>query len=70
MREVVIDTETTGLSYKSGDRIIEVGCVELNNYIPTGKTLQFYCVIPIKKSLMVQKILLVCQIFFTRTKNF
>ena len=43
MREVVIDTETTGLNYKSGDRIIEVGCVELNNHIPTGKTLQFYC---------------------------
>ena len=43
MREIVIDTETTGLNYKSGDRIIEVGCVELNNYIPTGKTLQFYC---------------------------
>ena len=43
MREVVIDTETTGLSYKSGDRIIEVGCVELQNHIPTGNTLQFYC---------------------------
>ncbi len=43
MREVVIDTETTGLSFKSGDRIIEVGCVELKNYIPTGKSLQFYC---------------------------
>ena len=43
MREIVIDTETTGLNYKAGDRIIEVGCVELNNYIPTGKTLQFYC---------------------------
>ncbi len=43
MREIVIDTETTGLSYKSGDRIIEVGCVELKNYVPTGKTLQFYC---------------------------
>ncbi len=43
MREVVIDTETTGLNYKSGDRIIEVGCVELNNHVPTGKTLQFYC---------------------------
>lgn len=43
MREVVIDTETTGLNYKAGDRIIEVGCVELNNYIPTGQTLQFYC---------------------------
>ncbi len=43
MREVVIDTETTGLDFKTGDRIIEVGCVELNNHIPTGKTLQFYC---------------------------
>ena len=43
MREIVIDTETTGLNYKSGDRIIEVGCVELNNHIPTGHTLQFYC---------------------------
>ena len=43
MREIVIDTETTGLHFKSGDRIIEVGCVELNNYVPTGKTLQFYC---------------------------
>ncbi len=43
MREIVLDTETTGLNYKSGDRIIEVGCVELKNYVPTGKTLQFYC---------------------------
>ena len=43
MREIVIDTETTGLNYKTGDRLIEVGCVELNNYIPTGKSLQFYC---------------------------
>ncbi|MDC0045255.1 DNA polymerase III subunit epsilon [Pelagibacteraceae bacterium] len=43
MREVVVDTETTGLNYRTDDRIIEVGCVELNNYVPTGKTLQFYC---------------------------
>ena len=43
MREVVIDTETTGLNFKAGDRIIEVGCVELNNHVPTGKSLQFYC---------------------------
>ena len=43
MREVVLDTETTGLSYKSGDRIIEVGCVELVNYVPTGNSLQFFC---------------------------
>lgn len=43
MREVVLDTETTGLNYKAGDRIIEVGCVELINHVSTGKTLQFYC---------------------------
>ncbi len=43
MREVVLDTETTGLNFRSGDRIIEVGCVELKNHVPTGKTLQFYC---------------------------
>ena len=43
MREIVLDTETTGLNYKGGDRIIEVGCVELTNHIPTGKNLQFYC---------------------------
>ena len=43
MREVVIDTDTTGLSFNSGDRIIEVGCVELKNHVPTGKTLKFYC---------------------------
>ena len=43
MREIILDTETTGLSYELGDRIIEVGCVELYNHIPTGKTLQFFC---------------------------
>ena len=32
MREVVLDTETTGLSFRSGDRVIEVGCVELKNF--------------------------------------
>ena len=43
MREIVLDTETTGLNYMGGDRIIEVGCIELKNHIPTGKNLQFYC---------------------------
>ena len=43
MREIVIDTETTGLSYKTGDRVIEVGCVELINHVATNKSLQFYC---------------------------
>ena len=43
MREIVLDTETTGLSYKAGDRVIEVGCVELVNHVSTTKSLQFYC---------------------------
>jgi len=37
IREIVLDTETTGLSPASGDRLVEIGCVELVNHIPTGK---------------------------------
>ena len=43
MREIVLDTETTGLNYKEGDRVIEVGCVELINHVPSTNNLQFYC---------------------------
>jgi DNA polymerase-3 subunit epsilon len=42
MREVVFDTETTGLDCLNGDRLIEVGCVELLNHIPTGRTFHRY----------------------------
>ena len=42
MREVVLDTETTGLSPKSGDRIVEIGCVELVNHLPTGERFHEY----------------------------
>lgn len=42
MREIVLDTETTGTDHAQGDRIIEIGCVELFNHIPTGKTQHFY----------------------------
>ena len=38
MREIVLDTETTGLDPFSGDRIVEIGCVELLNHMPTGRT--------------------------------
>jgi DNA polymerase-3 subunit epsilon len=41
-RQIILDTETTGFSYNNGDRIIEVGCVELINNVPTGKTFQRY----------------------------
>jgi len=42
MREVVLDTETTGLDPSGGHRIVEVGCVELLNHAPTGRTFQAY----------------------------
>lgn len=42
MREIVLDTETTGFDPARGDRIVEIGCVELVNHIPTGNTFQRY----------------------------
>ena len=41
MKEVVLDTETTGLDVKDGHRIVEIGCIELDNYVPTSKV--FHC---------------------------
>lgn len=41
-REIVLDTETTGLSPQTGDRVVEIGCVELINHIPSGKHLHLY----------------------------
>ena len=41
MKEVVLDTETTGLSVRDGHRIVEIGCVELENLVPTKN--QFHC---------------------------
>ena len=38
LREIVLDTETTGLDPAAGDRIVEIGCVELENHVPTGRT--------------------------------
>ena len=37
MKEIVLDTETTGISVKDGHRIVEIGCIELDNLIPTSK---------------------------------
>lgn len=41
-RQIVLDTETTGLSPENGDRIVEIGCVELINFVPTNNTYQQY----------------------------
>ena len=42
MREIVLDTETTGMDPQDGHRIIEIGCVELVNHLPSGNVLQLY----------------------------
>jgi len=42
MREIVLDTETTGLDPETGDRVVEIGCVELVNHVPTGRTYHQY----------------------------
>ena len=41
MKEVILDTETTGLSVKEGHRVVEIGCIELNDLIPTQN--RFHC---------------------------
>ncbi len=42
MREIIFDTETTGLDPKSGDRLVEIGCIEMVNRVPTGNTFHAY----------------------------
>ena len=42
MKEIVLDTETTGLSVKEGHRIVEIGCIELDNLVTTKNKFHFY----------------------------
>ena len=42
MREIVLDTETTGLELSDGHRIVEIGAVELFNHVPTGRIFHTY----------------------------
>jgi DNA polymerase-3 subunit epsilon len=42
MREIVFDTETTGLDPATGDRVVEIGCVECINHVPTGEVFHVY----------------------------
>ena len=70
MREIVIDTETTGLSYKTGDRVIEVGCVELINHVATNNSLQFYCKVDKEISEGAQRITGITNKFLADKKHF
>ena len=60
MLEVILDTETTGLSVKEKHRIVEIGCIELNNQIPTNKIFHEYI------ANMVYLKLLIVYIFFLK----
>jgi DNA polymerase-3 subunit epsilon len=42
MRQIILDTETTGLSWERGNRVVEIGCVEFVERRPTGRTFQRY----------------------------
>jgi DNA polymerase III subunit epsilon len=42
MREIIFDTETTGLDPKTGDRLVEIGCIEMVNKVATGRTYHAY----------------------------
>ena len=70
MREIVIDTETTGLSYRTGDRVIEVGCVELINHVATNNSLQFYCKVDKEISEGAQRITGITNKFLSDKKYF
>ena len=48
MKEIVLDTETTGISIKDGHRIVEIACIELENLLPTGNKFH-YCLNPGRK---------------------
>ena len=48
MKEIILDTETTGISVREGHRIVEIACLELENLIPTGNKFH-YCVNPERK---------------------
>ena len=70
MREIVLDTETTGLNFKGGDRVIEVGCVEVINHVATENTLQFYCRTNKEISTDAQKISGISNEFLKNKKTF
>ena len=52
MKEIILDTETTGISVKEGHRIVEVGCIELDNLIPTKN--KFHCYLNPEKKVSEQ----------------
>ena len=68
MKEIVLDTETTGISVKEGHRIVEIGCIELDNLIPTKN--KFHCYLnPERKVSEKALIFMVTQMIFFPNKK-
>ena len=69
MKEIVLDTETTGISVKDGHRIVEIGCIELDNLIPTK--INFIAIL-IQKEKFLKKLLkymVILMNFYQNKKN-
>ena len=69
MNEVVLDTETTGLSVKDGHRIVEIGCIELDNLVPTSKRFHCYLNPERKVSKKLWKFMVILMNFYLTKKN-
>ena len=60
MKEIVLDTETTGISVKDGHRIVEIGCIELDNLIPTKN--KFHCYLNPERKVSEDALIIFCLI--------
>ena len=70
MKEIVLDTETTGISVKEGHRIVEIGCIELENLIPTKN--KFHCYLNPERKVSekaFQKFMAIQMNFYQNKKN-
>ena len=69
MKEIVLDTETTGISVKEGHRIVEIGCIELENLIPTKNKFHCYLNPERKVSEKALKFMVIQMNFYQNKKN-
>ena len=69
MKEIILDTETTGISVKDGHRIVEIGCIELDNLIITQN--KFHCYLNLKRKVLKKllKYMDTLMIFYHKQKN-
>ena len=69
LKEIVLDTETTGISVKDGHRVVEIGCIELENLIPTKNKFHCYLNPERKVSEKLLKFMVMTMIFYQVRRN-